>query len=128
MDSQQPRINRYLITVVKTVHTMIFLSELASIGWLVASGLVGRRDRTVALAACAVAVETAVFLGNDHACPLTALTSRLGACRGGVSDIFLPERVARTIPIWSSALLVLAGLLHARSALRAPATSGALVS
>ena len=59
------------------------------------------------------------FLANDGVCPLTPLAERLGATRGAVSDIFLPDAVARTIPIWSTALLVVAALLHARSALRA---------
>ncbi len=109
----------FAVAALKTVHTAIFLVELASIGWLVVSGLVGRRDRTVALVAGAVAAEAVVFLANDGVCPLTPLTERLGATRGEVSDIFLPDVVARTTPIWSSALLVLAALLHARSALRA---------
>jgi hypothetical protein len=107
------------VAAVKTVHTAIFLGELLSIGWLVVTGLRGRRDRTVAVAAGAVAIEAAVFLGNDRVCPLTPLTQRLGATRGAVSDIFLPDAVARTIPIWSSALVGLAALLHARSALQA---------
>jgi hypothetical protein len=107
------------VAAVKAVHTSIFLVELASIGWLVVSGLIGRRDRTVALAAAAVAAEAAVYWGNDRVCPLTPLTERLGATKGGVSDIFLPDAVARTIPIWSSALVVLAVLLHAHSAVQA---------
>jgi hypothetical protein len=107
------------IAIVKTVHTAIFLVELASIGWLAISGLLGRRDGTVALAAGAVAVEAAVFLANEGVCPLTPLAERLGATRGNVSDIFLPDAVARTIPIWSTALLMLAALLHVRSARRA---------
>lgn len=107
------------VAAVKTVHTAIFLLEFASIAWLAVSGLVGRRDRTVAGAAGAVGLEIAVFLANDGVCPLTPLAERLGATRGAVSDIFLPDAVARTIPIWSTALLVVAALLHARSALRA---------
>jgi hypothetical protein len=103
------------VWVVKTVHTAIFGVELASIGWLVISGHVSRRDRTVGIAAGAVAAEAAVFVANDHVCPLTPLAERLGAARGGVSDIFLPVVIARTIPVWSSALLVLAALLHALS-------------
>ena len=105
------------IAAVKTVHTVIFLVELASIAWLAVSGMLGRRDRTVAVATGAVAIEAAVFLANDGVCPLTPVAERLGARRGSVSDIFLPDAVARTIPIWSSALLVVAGLFHARSAL-----------
>ena len=106
------------VAAVKTVHTAIFLFELASIAWLAVSGLVGRRDRTVTVATGAVGLEIAVFLANDGVCPLTPLAERLGSARGSVSDIFLPDAVARTIPIWSTALLVVAGLLHARSALR----------
>lgn len=103
--------------VVKLIHSAIFLVELGSILWLVVTGIVGRRDRTVALAATAVAFEAAVFCGNGRTCPLTPLAERLGATRGAVSDIFLPDVVARTIPTWSTALLILAALFHARSAL-----------
>jgi hypothetical protein len=103
------------IAVLKAVHTAIFAGELAAILWLVVSGLVGRRDRTVGIAAAAVAMESAVFFANDGTCPITPLTERLGAAHGSVSDIFLPDAVARTVPIWSTALLVLAGLLHLRA-------------
>ena len=103
------------IVAVKLVHTAIFLVELASILWLVVSGVVGRRDRSVAVAAGLVAIEAGVFVANAGVCPLTPLTERLGASRGSVSDIFLPGPVARTIPVWSSALVVLAVVLHARS-------------
>ena len=103
---------------VKTVHTAVFLVELASILWLVVSGLLGRRDRSVAPAGALVAIEVAVFVANDGVCPLTPLTEHLGAARGSVSDIFLPEAVARTIPVWSSALIALAALLHVRAAIR----------
>ena len=102
----------------KTVHTTIFAVELASILWLVVSGLIGRRDWTVAVAAAAVALESAVFVANDGVCPLTPLTERLGSQHGQVSDIFLPNVIARTIPIWSSSLIVLAIGLHGRSVVR----------
>jgi hypothetical protein len=111
---QHPR----LLALIRAVHTSVFLVMLSAIGWLVVSGLIGRRDRTVAVAACAVAVEAGVFLANDHICPLTPLAERMGAENGSVSDIFLPDAVAHTIPIWSTALIVLAALLHLRSALR----------
>lgn len=103
------------VITLKTAHTAIFAGELSAILWLVVSGLVGRRDRTVGIAAAAVAAEAAVFLANDGVCPITPLTERLGAAHGSVSDIFLPDAVARTIPTWSTALLVIAGLLHMRA-------------
>ena len=108
------------IVVVRSVHTAVFLVELSSILWLVVSGLVGRRDRSVKTAAALVAIEAGVFVANAGICPLTPMAERLGASRGSVSDIFLPGVVARTIPIWSSALVVLAAVLHARSVVRGP--------
>ena len=105
------------VIAIKAVHTAIFFAELSAILWLVISGMRGRRDRSVAVASGLVAIEAAIFVVNDGVCPLTPLTERLGAARGSVSDIFLPHAVARTIPIWSTALLAVAGLLHARSVL-----------
>ena len=110
-DGPHPR----AVVAVRLVHTSVFLVELSSILWLVVSGLVGRRDRSVAVAAGLVAIEAGVFVANAGVCPLTPMTERLGASRGSVSDIFLPGPVARTIPVWSSALVVLAVALHARS-------------
>ena len=104
----------FAVAALKSIHTVIFAGELSAILWLVISGIVGRRDRSVAIAAAAVAIEAAVFVGNGGACPITPLTERMGAARGSVSDIFLPDAVARTIPTWSVALLVIAGLLHGR--------------
>jgi hypothetical protein len=43
------------------------------------------------------------------------LTERMGAVHGSVSDIFLPDVMARTTPAWSSALLLVALVLHLRS-------------
>ena len=105
------------IVAVRTVHTAVFAAELASIGWFVVSGARGRRDRSVALAVAAISAESAVFVANGGVCPLTPLTERLGAADGSVSDIFLPDAIARTIPIWSSAL-GFGAVLHVRSAIR----------
>jgi hypothetical protein len=102
------------LAAIKAVHSAIFLVMLGAIGWLVATGINGRRDRSVAVAATLVAGESVVFLANGGVCPLTPLAERHGASRGGVSDIFLPDPVARTIPVWSTALIVVAVLLHAR--------------
>ena len=103
------------VAVLMAIHTVIFAGELSAILWLVVSGLVGRRDRTVGIAAAAVAIEAAVFLGNDGVCPITPLTERMGAASGSVSDIYLPDAIARTIAIWSVALLLIAAVLHSRA-------------
>ncbi|HEX5828747.1 MAG TPA: hypothetical protein VFY23_14565 [Candidatus Limnocylindrales bacterium] len=108
-----PRPSRWL-PLIRGVHSAIFLVELGAILWLVVTGPTRRRDRSVALAAALVAAEAGVFVVNRGVCPLTPLAERHGATRGGVSDIFLPDRLARTIPIWSSALIAVAALLHLR--------------
>ena len=102
------------LLAIKAVHSAVFLVMLSAIGWLVATGLVGRRDRTVAIAATLVAAESAVFVANGGVCPLTPLAERHGASRGGVSDIFLPDALARTIPIWATSAVVVAAGLHIR--------------
>lgn len=105
---------RSVLFAVKAFHSAVFLAMLSSILWLVATGITGRRDRSVAIAATLVAIESGVFLANDGVCPLTPLAERYGARRGGVSDIFLPDAVARTIPVWATSLVVLGAMLHLR--------------
>jgi hypothetical protein len=107
-----------MLVAIKTTHSALFLGILGAILWLVATGLLGRRDRSVVVAAGIVAVEAGVFVANGGVCPLTRLAERHGARAGagGVSDIFLPDVVARTIPVWSSALVVIAMVLHLRRA------------
>ncbi len=110
--------NAALLVLIRGTHSAIFLVELAAIAWLVVTGITGRRDRFTAVAAVLVTAEAAVFLANDGVCPLTPLAERHGARRGGVSDIFLPDPIARTIPVWSTALIALAVALHARALFR----------
>ena len=106
------------LIAIRTVHSIVFLAELGSILWLVVTGIIGRRDRSVGVAAVLVAVESAVFLANDGTCPLTPLAERYGASSGSVSDIWLPDAVARTIPYWTIPLVILGAALHVRGAIR----------
>ncbi len=105
---------RRILVAIKAFHSAIFLVMLSSILWLVWTGITGRRDRGVAVAGALVAVESAVFVVNGGVCPLTPLAERHGAGRGGVSDIFLPDALARTIPFWATPLVVLGAGLHLR--------------
>lgn len=113
----------YQLTVIRAVHSGVFLVELAAIAWLVLTGLTGRRDRSVAIAGGLVAIESAVFVANRGVCPLTPLAERHGASSGSVSDIFLPDVVARTIPIWATTLVGVGVILHVRAALRRSAAA-----
>ena len=114
MDTPRPTDRDALAAVaIRAVHSVVFWIELVAIGWLVATGLTGRRDRSVGVAAGLVAVEGVVWIANDRVCPLTPLAERFGAGSGSVSDIWLPDVVARTIPYWSIPLVVLGAALHA---------------
>ena len=64
------------------------------------------------MAAGLVAVEGVVWIANDRVCPLTPLAEQWGAVSGSVSDIWLPEPVARTIPQWSIPMVALGVVLH----------------
>jgi hypothetical protein len=64
---------------------------------------------TIALAECVV------YAGNGFVCPLTPLAERLGATDGAVSDIFLPDWVARKLA-WIATPILVGGLaLNARA-------------
>jgi hypothetical protein len=112
-------LSRAALVAVKAVHSAVFLAVLGSILWLVATGLVGRRSRSVAVAASLVAGESLVFVANHGVCPLTPVAERLGADDGSVSDIFLPDPLARTIPAWSTSLVAIAIVLQATTWWRA---------
>ena len=101
------------LAAVRTAHSAVFLVELWAISWLLATGVLGRGGRSVKVAAMLVAGESAVFVVNRGVCPLTPLAERYGAEHGGVSDIFLPGPVARSIPYWSTPLVVAGFALHA---------------
>ena len=114
MTVPRSRRTRAFLTGIRAIHSAIFLVMLSAIAWLGATGVTGRRDRTVAVAAVLVAVESGVFVANRGVCPLTPLAERYGDEPGGVSDILLPDVVARTIPIWATSLVVLGVALHLR--------------
>ena len=108
------------LVAIKATHSALFVGILGAILWLVWTGLSGRRDRSVVVAAAVVATEVGVFVANRGVCPLTPLAERYGAHAGtgGVSDIFLPRVLARSIPLWSSALVGIAAVLHLRGVVR----------
>jgi hypothetical protein len=94
---------------IKAIHTVLFASIGAAIVLFVWDGLMGRPRRRTATALGVALGETAVYLSNNQVCPLTPLAEELGAESGSVVDIFLPDAVARRIPVVSGTVL-LAGI------------------
>ncbi len=100
---------------IKTFHTAAFLA----IGTLVAvvawDGIRSRPGRRTAFAAAVALGESAVFVSNNRVCPLTPLAEQLGAGSGTVTDIFLPDRVSRSIPTVAGSALVVGLVLNVRA-------------
>jgi hypothetical protein len=103
---------------IKAIHTVLFLSIGAAIALFVWDGLRGRPRRRTAYALGLALGETAVYVSNNQVCPLTPLAAELGAPSGSVVDIFLPDAVARRIPIVSGTALFLGAALNLASLAR----------
>ncbi|HEY7526077.1 MAG TPA: hypothetical protein VIA82_04520 [Candidatus Limnocylindria bacterium] len=110
-----PRWRAATLWWIKAIHTALFASIGAAIVLFVWDGFCGRPQRRTAVALGIALGETAVYVSNNQVCPLTPLAEELGAESGSVVDIFLPDAVARRIPIISSAALLLGMALNLRS-------------
>jgi hypothetical protein len=79
------------LVAVKTIHTLAFFSIGSCLAYLLYSGVRKLSDRRAAIAAAVVTGEALIYAGNRMRCPLTGLAEKLGAERGSVSDIYLPQ-------------------------------------
>jgi predicted benzoate:H+ symporter BenE len=106
------------LAAVKSVHTLAWLSIESCMAYVLYAGLARRSDRRAAIAAAVVAGESLIFVGNRCHCPLTQVAEQLGAEKGSVTDIYLPDWFARNLPAIHVPLIVLAVVLHGRNVLR----------
>jgi len=110
---------RLILGAIKALHTVAFF-VIATSGLVVFfDGLRGRPGRRTCAARAVALTEVGVFTANGFVCPLTPLAERYGARRGSVSDIFLPDIVARNLTWSGSAILAIGILLNLRALRRA---------
>ena len=109
------------LRIIKAIHTAIFVSIAGLIVLVAGDGLRRRPGRRSAAAATVALAETAVYASNNLVCPLTSLAEELGASRGTVTDIFLPDWVSRRVPLVSGVVLAVGVFLNARAWLGIPA-------
>ena len=109
---------RLVLFVVKGVHTAAFAVIAGSILLVFADGVRASPSRRTAAAAAIALGECAVFAANGFVCPLTPLAERYGADRGSVTDIFLPDVIARNL-VWIATPILAAGLVLNARELRA---------
>ena len=103
------------LKAIKLIHTLAWFSIEWCMLYVLWAGFRRRSDRRVAIAAGVVATETAVFAANGFRCPLTQIAERVGAERGSVTDIYLPQSFAHNLPAIHVPLIALAGYLHGRN-------------
>jgi hypothetical protein len=98
------------------------MHTVASIGGLIMmftwDGLLGRTRRRTAIAALVAVSETLVYVSNNQVCPLAPLAEDLGARRGSVADILLPESFSRQSPVLNGLTLLIEMPLNLRTLAR----------
>lgn len=109
---------RAAIFAIMAFHTVAFYSIAATILLFTWDGLRGRPGRRTAVAAVVALTESAVYASNNQVCPLTPLVEELGAEKGTVTDIFLPEWLSRRIPPIFGSILLVGLVLNGRAVLR----------
>lgn len=111
----EPLPRQTALVAIKIVHTLAWFSIESCMAYLLYAGLARRSDRRAGVAAAVVAGESLIFVGNGLRCPMTQLAERIGAGKGSVTDIYLPDWFARNLPAIHVPLIALAILLHVRN-------------
>ena len=112
-----PQFEDRALVSIRAFHTAVFISIAAAVLLTLRDGVRGRPRRRTAIAGLMVLAESAVYVSNNQVCPLTPLAEELGAERGSVVDMFLPEWAARRIPIVAGTAALAAALLNVRAML-----------
>jgi hypothetical protein len=86
--------NAHRLSVVRTLHTVIYVVMCVAIFVVLYAGATGARGWWLWMALALLALETAVFAGSGLRCPLTGAVARYAEGRP-VSDTYFPERFTR---------------------------------
>lgn len=108
------------LTVIKGIHTLIFVSVFAAVVLTLRDGVLARPSRRTAVAGGVVLAESVLYVSNNQVCPLTPLAEEFGAEQGSVVDLFLPAAMARRIPLVAGSAALVALALNVRALLRRP--------
>ena len=103
-----------VLALIKGFHSVAFFSIGGLIVLFTWDGLRGRRSRRATLAGLIAIGESAVYGSNNLVCPLTPLAEELGATRGSVTDIYLPDWLSRRVPLVGGGTLLVGLMAHGR--------------
>ena len=107
------RRRRAALVGIKAFHSAAFFSIAGLIVFYAWDGVTGRGSRRATMAGLVAIGESAVYGSNNLVCPLTPLAEELGAARGSVTDIYLPEWLSRRVPLFGGTTLLIGLGLHA---------------
>jgi hypothetical protein len=104
-----------MVRVIKAAHTAIFFSIAAIIVLVAADGVRARPRRRTVVALTVALAESGIYGSNNQVCPLSPLAEDLGAASGSVTDIYLPDRLSRRIPVIFGTILAVGLALNLRA-------------
>ena len=99
--------------VIKLVHSVIFWWQAACLAYILYAGITGTFNILLLIVILSILVNGVLLLFNHGRCPFTTLAENQGAQKGSITDIFLPDWVARNIfrvsfPFFSAEIVLLA--------------------
>ena len=83
--------------LIKFIHSVIFWWQLACLVYLLYAGITRTFNFLVAVAVASILINGLLLLLNKGRCPFTTLAENQGAASGSVTDLFLPDIIARNI-------------------------------
>lgn len=101
------------IFAIKFAHSLIFWYQIACLAYILYAGITPTFDIILLIAICSILLNGLLLLVNKGSCPFTTLAEKQGAEKGSVTDIFLPDCIARNIfrvstPFFCAELVLLA--------------------
>ena len=83
--------------IIKFIHSLIFWWQIGCLVYIVYAGITRTFNIILLVAICSILLNGLLLLLNKGRCPFTTIAEGQGAKKGSVTDIFLPDCVARNI-------------------------------
>jgi len=99
--------------IIKFTHSIVFWFQVSCLSYLLYAGITGTFNIFVLIAIASILFNGLLLLLNNGWCPFTTLAEKQGAEKGTVTDMFLPEYIARNVfrvslPLFIGELVLLA--------------------
>ena len=95
------------VFAVKFIHSFVFWFQVACLSYLLYAGIARDINLYLIIPIAAILINGLLLMLNKGRCPFTNLAEKYGAEKGSVTDIFLPDIIARNIFRVSTPLYIL---------------------